>query len=433
MKNKLLLLIVAGVAFTPAIEAKSPVEQHIDSLQSNHQVIFFGDGTPASNDSVRARINSFYYDQFHHFQDPRAPYFMFMSKDASLAMGIGGCVRMRGWYDWGGVIPYNGFIPYSISIPRNDAERRKVGTTPAGTALFFRVIGRNHRLGDYQLYIECNFDGYQSRDFHLKKAYATVNDWTIGYTLSSFSDIASQPIMVDGQGPNAEVQTTAVLIRWMHTIQKNWVVAASIESPDSRVAADGTTTSTISDWFPNIAAFGQYQWGTNQHVRLSGIMRVLPYRDLIANTNRNEIGWALQVSSIFRPIEPLTVYATINGGRGYGSLTGDLQMDNFDLIANPTEEGKMYSPAALGWYGALQYNFRPNLFAGLVMGEMRYLPEHHVADSSYKYGLYGAVNIFWNPTPRLQLAAEMNLGKRQNMSGEHNYARRVSMMCQFSF
>lgn len=433
MKLKLFLFILTGIAITPVIEAKSPIEQHIDSLQNNHQVIFFGDGLQANADSVRARINTFYYDQFHHFQDPRAPYFMFMSKDASLAMGIGGCVRMRGWYDWGGVVPYNGFIPYSISIPRNNAERRKFDTTPAGTAMFFRVIGRNHRLGEYQLYIECNFDGYQSRDFHLKKAYATINDWTVGYTLSTFSDITSQPIMVDGQGPNAEVQTTAVLIRWMHTIQKNWVVAASLESPDSRIAADGTTTAAISDWFPNIAAFGQYQWGTNQHIRLSGIMRVLPYRDLIAGTNRNKIGWGLQISSIFRPVEPLTVYATINGGRGYGSLTGDLQMDNFDLIVDPDESGKMYTPAAFGWYGALQYNFRPNLFAGLVMGEMRYLPEHHVDDSSYKYGLYSAVNIFWNPTPRLQLAAEMNLGKRQNMSGEHNYARRVSMMCQFSF
>ena len=93
----------------------------------------------------------------------------------------------------------------------------------------------------------------------------------------------------------------------------------------------------------------------------------------------------------------------------------------------------MYTPASLGWYGALQYNFRPNLFASVVMGEMRYLPEHEVAVDAYKYGLYGAVNLFWNPTPRLQLAAEMNLGKRQNFNGEHNYARRVSMMCQFSF
>lgn len=432
MKLKSLFLLLC-TASTIVIEAKSPVEQQLDSLKLSHQLIYFGDGPMANNDSVRARINSFYYDQFRHLQDPRTPYFMFMSKDASLAMGIGGCVRMRGWYDWGGVIPYNGFIPYAISIPADNAERRHLGTTPAGTAMFFRVIGRNHRLGEYQLYIECNFDGYQSRDFHMKKAYATVNDWTVGYALSTFSDLASQPVVVDAQGPNAEVQTTAVLLRWMHTFRRNWVVAASLESPDSRVAADGTSTSSISDWFPNVAAFAQYQWGTGQHVRVSGIMRVLPYRDLVAETNRNEIGWGLQLSSVFRPVEPLTVYATVNGGRGYGSLTGDLQMDKFDLIDNSDEKGKMYTPASLGWYGALQYNFRPNLFASVVMGEMRYLPEHEVTVDAYKYGLYGAVNLFWNPTPRLQLAAEMNLGKRQNFNGEHNYARRVSMMCQFSF
>lgn len=433
MKIERLLFVVATIAITHYADAKSPVEQQLDSLKQSHQMIYFGDDSEANRDSVRAMIDTFYYDQFQHLQDPRTPYFMFMSKDASLAMGIGGCVRMRGWYDWGGVIPYNGFIPYAISVPKDDARHRKFATTPAGTALFFRVIGRNHRLGEYQLYIECNFDGYQQRDFHMKKAYATINDWTIGYALSTFSDLASQPVVVDAQGPNAEVQTTAVLLRWMHTFRRHWVVAASLETPDSRVAANGWTTGTIDDWVPNIAAFGQYQWGTGQHVRLSGIMRVLPYRDIISGSNQHEIGWGLQVSSVFRPIEPLTVYATVNGGRGYGSLTGDLQMDKFDLIDNPNEEGEMYAPASLGWYGALQYNFRPNLFASVVMGEMRYLPEHQVASDGYKYGLYGAVNIFWNPTPRLQLAAEVNLGKRQNFNGEHNYARRACMMCQFSF
>lgn len=38
----------------------------------------------------------------------------------------------------------------------------------------FRVLGRNKSLGDYQLYIETNFNGYASRDFHLKKAYAML-------------------------------------------------------------------------------------------------------------------------------------------------------------------------------------------------------------------------------------------------------------------
>lgn len=59
---------------------------------------------------------------------------MLMSKDAQLAMGIGGVVRMRGWYDWGGALNSSAFAPYDISIPTNPARDRWLGSTPSGTA-----------------------------------------------------------------------------------------------------------------------------------------------------------------------------------------------------------------------------------------------------------------------------------------------------------
>lgn len=422
-------IIICGIASN----AQHQTEIQIDSLRNNHRITVIGNGETPHQDSVRALLDKFYIDQFRHFQDPRAPYFLFMSKDSKFAMGIGGVVRMRGWYDWGGVIPYNGFIPEAISVPRNDIARRKISTTPAGTALYFRVIGNNHRLGDYQLYIETNFDGYNQVGMKLKKAYATVNDWTIGYANSTFGDPAAFPMLIDAQGPQAEVQTTAVLVRWMHSFNKNWTVAASVETPQSQVDYDNIATSKVDDWFPNIATFGQFGWGTNEHIRLSGIMRVLPYHDMINGSNEREIGWGLQLSSVFRPIKPLTIYATGNIGRGYGSLTGDLIMGNYDLLNNPNKPGEMYAPSSFAWYGAVQYNFLPNLYATATFGQERLLPQHKVSGDTYKYGLYSAFNVFWDITPRFEVAAEVNFGKRANFNGESNWARRACIMAQFSF
>ena len=45
-------------------------------------------------DSIMEEMSAFYYDQFRHFDDPNAPYFMFMSRDGELSLGIGGVVRM---------------------------------------------------------------------------------------------------------------------------------------------------------------------------------------------------------------------------------------------------------------------------------------------------------------------------------------------------
>ena len=108
-------------------------------------------------------------------------------------------------------------------------------------------------------------------------------------------------------------------------------------------------------------------------------------------------------------------------------------MGNYDLVNNPDHQGEMYAPRLFGWYGGAQYHFTPNLFTGLTLGQLRYLPEYKQDAMEYKYGLYSALNVFWNITPRIQLGGELNLGKRMNADGESRWARRVSVMTQFSF
>lgn len=356
-----------------------------------------------------------------------------MSKDATLAMGIGGAVRMRGYYDWGGAIPASGFAPYLIPMQPSPTDMRHFGTTPAGTCLFFRVIGRNKLLGDYQLYIEANFNGYQSRDFHLKKAYAIVNDFTIGYAPSTFSDPAALPPTVDAQGPNNKISPTAVLVRYMPVVRDRWVFAISGETPSGAPDVDDKNTAKVSNWMPDWAAFAQYQWGPNQHVRLSGIVRTLSYRDLVKEKNHNRIGWGIQLSSVAHPHPQLTTYLTANYGHGYAGLGGDLLIGNYDLVEDPDAPGRMYAPASFGWCLGLQYNILPNLFVCASASQTRYLPSRRISPDEYKYGIFSAINVFWNLTPRIQVAAEFDFGKRQNFSHEHRYAKRIGAMCQFSF
>lgn len=413
-------------------------DRQIDSTLKSNKIIFI-DGKPANEDvshyvdSVRRVISTFYYDQFRNFSDPGAPYFLFMSKDAKLAMGIGGAVRMRGYYDWGGAVPASGFAPYLIPMTPDPTNMRHFDTTPAGTCLFFRVIGRNKLMGDYQLYIECNFNGYQARDFHLKKAYAIINDFTIGYASSTFSDPAAVPPTVDAQGPNNKISPSSVLVRYMPVVREKWVFAVSAETPSTAVDVDNTNTKPVSNWMPDWAGFVQYQWARGQHVRLSGIVRTLSYRDLLTEKNYNKAGWAVQLSSVAHPWPQITTYATVNYGEGYGSLGGDLQIGKYDLIGYPGQIGKMYAPRSLGWCVGLQYNFRPNLFASVSASQSHYMPQHEVSPDEYKRGFFGAVNVFWNMTPRMQVAAEFDLGCRHNVSGQHRWARRVGALCQFSF
>lgn len=440
MTKYLLTLVSMLFVILQDVQAQSAplIDIQTDSLISNHKIIYI-DGRPASADesrhidSVRRRISMFYYDQFRHFSDPDAPYFMFMSKDAQFAMGLGGCVRMRAYYDWGGAIPVPGFAPYLIPMHPVAEDMRHFATTPAGTALFFRVLGMNHKLGEYQLYIECNFNGYQARDFNLQKAYATINDFTIGYAPSTYSDPAAIPPTVDAQGPNNKVSPTSVLVRYMPTFRDKWTLAVSAETPAAAIDKTNEFCRGVSDWLPDFALFGQFSWGRSQHVRLSGIIRTLTYRNLLQQQNHNIMGWGLQLSSIAHPHPAVTTYVTLNYGEGHESLCGDMLIKGGDLIADPRQDGKMYAPANLGWNVGLQYNFRPNLFASANVSQSIFMPSQRVDGDTYHIGWFACANVFWNLTPRIMAGVEYDYGIRRNYDGAHRCAQRVGALAQFSF
>lgn len=433
------LLLAAGVALSTSAQVSSHMDSLI-SLKNNSSKIVYIDGKPmtpeglqADKDSIRHVIDEFYYDQFRNFQDPDAPYFLFMSKEAGLSLGVGGGVKMRFFYDWNGAMPNNSFSPMQIPIPADPTSMKHFGTTAAGTYLFFRAMGQNKVLGNYQLYIEGNFTGYNSHDFKLKKAYAMVRDFTFGLASSTFSDPAAEPAIIDAAGANNKLGHSSVLVRYMPTFKKRWSIGVSAETPATQIASDVQDTKAITSWMPDFAALVQYQWAKGQHVRLSGIVRTLSYRDLRTSKNHNIAGWGVQLSTVAHPCYNLTTYATVNYGRGYGSLTGDLTYGNYDLVGDPNNAGELYAPKAFGWCVGLQYNFSPTVFATLAASQTRYLPRHGVAGSEYKYGIFACANVFWYITPRVYAAAEIDWGQRKDFSGLHRHANRANLTAGFNF
>lgn len=403
----------------------------------NTRMFFDGDAThpSPSQDSVYRLINKFYLDQFRHSQDPKIPYFIFMSKDANVAMGIGGVIRMRTWFDWNGYLPSNGFSIYTIQIPKNPADMRRLGYTPAGTALFYTILGRNKLLGEYMGYIQGNFTGYNNVGFRLKKAYFTFRDWTVGYASSTFSDPAAEPPVLDGQGPSAEMSKTNVLVRYLHLNRHGWSYGGSVELSSSQAdTGDDSQTENCPNYLPDVAAMLQYQWNSGKsHVRLSGLLRGIPYRDLVEKKNHTIVGWGLQLSAVAKIVNPLTMYGILSYGRGHASYSGDLSIGNYDLVSRPDRPGKLYAPPMLGVTWGATYYFRPNLYATVALGELRYLPKYRTDDNEYKYGIYGAINCQWEITPRITCGLEYLAGKRMNFDRTHGNANRVNAMVQLSF
>ncbi|MDE6478712.1 MAG: hypothetical protein K2L45_00460 [Muribaculaceae bacterium] len=431
--------VASAVPAELRLRSNSLVDDQKEALLRDHKIIYI-DGRPENpdskqhQDSIRDLVENFFYDQFQSFSDPAAPYFLFMGKNAELAMGIGGCVRIRGWYDFDAAIPANSFTPYLIPMVKDPANNSKLGATPAGSTLFFRVIGKNKTFGNYQLYIEANFNGYGGTDFHLKKAYAQLNNVTLGYASSTFSDPAALPPTVDANGPANKISPTSVLVRWMNTYKQRWTVAGSAELPkNAAVSTVAGKIGTASQTLPDFAAFIQYAWGKSEHVRLAGLARSLPYEDILSHERHHKFGWGMQLSTVVHPISPVTLYGTFNCGEGHESTTGDLQVGNYDLVPSPHNPMDMYAPFSLGWCVGAQYNFLPNLFASVSYSDSRYFPRSPREASEYRYGNIFTANVFWNLTPRIQAGLEFDTGVRKNWSGNSRRADRLGVMAQFSF
>lgn len=429
------LAFIAALACALAIYAQNPAHQAIsDSIKHNTRYVMI-DGEKPPTDSIRLLMENFYEDQFRHVQDPAAPYFMFMSRNANLAMGLGGEVILRGWYDWNGAMPDGSFMPYNIPMHPDATELRHLGATASGTKLFLRAMGRSSKLGRYLLYIEGEFTGYGEVDFALKKAYASLNDWTVGLASTTFSDPGALPPTVDRQGPNNKIDASAILVRWMHTWKKKWTMAASVEYPAELKMTNSEYNKRYRGWVPDLGLFIQYQRPENasQHVRLSFTTRQLTYRNLIERRNESSIGWGVQLSTMISPVSPLTLYATLNAGRGVAGIGGDWTMGNYDLIADVDEPGKMFAPHVLGMMLGVQYNFSTKLFADIVYSHAHYYPLKHGAPSDYKYGNYGSANLFYYITPRVRVGVGFNIGSRQNVDSDRRTVYRAGLLAAFSF
>lgn len=436
---KLTFITALALAATCAIPASG---QSYNELRNKYKlqdgkIITLGGERPSQQeiDSIQTVMSHFYFDQFRHFDDPDAPYFMFMSRDANLSMGIGGSVRIKGWYEWGGALPINGLSPAFIPIPEDPTRKRHLGANASGTGLFFRVMGKHKKLGSYQFYIEAGFSGYMGVDFKLKKAYAQLRDFTVGLATSTFSDPMAMAPDFDASGLNTKFDETRVLVRYMPTIKDKFTVAVSAEYPkDAAVQEDAGKTEATATWMPDFAAFVQYQWTRTNHIRLAGMLRTLGYRNLLTQKNHNIVGWGVQLSAVANPSRRTTLYGTANYGRGMTGITNDLLASRYDLVGDAEQNpGMLYAPKSYGWSVGAQFSIKPGWFIDGSISQVRYLPKHTVAPNDYKYGMYAFACMCYDITPRVTVAGQFTWGLRHNFDGAHKAARRFEAVAMFSF
>ncbi len=367
-----------------------------------------------------------------HFQDPRAPRFLFIDRQGNTALGIGGYIEGIAQYDFNGAIDGNSFTTFDIPVPRDASLHNRLGADATHSTIFLRLV-RQTKLGPLSAYIQTNFSGDGGGyGVKVKQAYIRVGGFTAGLTNSTFADPSAGVPTIDYQGPSGSIGGKNLIFQYIHKFSGHWTGAISVENPEATYTVADGKCEEINQRVPDIPAYIQYQWGSGKdHIRLSGIFRDLSYRDLVSGKNRFTTGWGVQLSTVFSPVNLITVYGQAAYGKGIARYVNDLSGFGYDLIS--AGDGTMESPEDLGIVAGIQLNVSKSLFFSGSYSLNRAYGTSDNGPLAYQRANYVVVNGFYTFGDNFQVGLEYLYGNRYDVNHLHNHANRLEAMMKFSF
>lgn len=361
------------------------------------------------------------------------PRFVIVGKDKQFYIGIGAQFLGEGVYTWGDNMSSPVLFTPSSLTPSSEGNR---GNTQFGwqtSSVYMNFVAMPGSANQVGLFFKGNFLG-NNNSFNCYHFYGKYRGLTAGYTTSLFTDAAAEPMTIDFEGPNGYPYITLFTAYWQQKFTKNFSGAIGIDAPTASMSASATTEQ-VNQRIPAIPVYLQYAWNDGAaHVRVSGLVRPLQYRNLAAPANKTITGGGVQLSGM----TPIAGDLSFNFNGAYGSGIGTyLQDDNgigLDAVGT-TEAGKMKAVRTMGLTGGLSYSFSPKVSTNLTYSHIvNWLPDDAaVSNSQYRYGDYVAANVIWNINKFVSAGIEYDYGHRKDFSGESLHANRLQCQLAVTF
>jgi hypothetical protein len=262
----------------------------------------------------------------------------------------------------------------------------------------------------------------------VRHAYFTYNNWLFGQTWSNFMDPAALPEAVDLVGPtDGTVFARQPLVRYT---SGGW--SFSLENPETTITPfrGGTRIQSDDNSLPDLTA--RYRWTQPWGFLSAGvIMRQLAYQTVgtgaiddtqsaIAGTfsgrynfnANNDLRFAVYAGGALGRYVGLGVAsdAVLDGGGNLEAIDGVVGFLGYRHVFSPQWRGNVY-------YSVGRYDNDVALTGSAV------------TESSDSL----SVNLFYTPTAKLDLGAELRFANRQLESGADGDLHRLHLVARYSF
>ncbi|MDE6279500.1 MAG: hypothetical protein K2M05_05955, partial [Paramuribaculum sp.] len=284
-------------------------------------------------------------------KDNGLPRFAIVGKNHQFYLGIGAQFLGEAVYDIGGNAGSEICFTPSAFTPAEPGNGAGLGFGWQSSSIYFNIIGLPNTSNQIGVFFKLNFTG-TGNTVSCYHFYAKYRGLTAGYTNSLFSDGAAEPMTIDFEGPNGYPYATLFTAYWTQNFTDHLSGAIGIDEPATSLTTDSHTAS-VKARTPSVPLYLQYAWGGgSSHVRLSGILRPMQYRDVTAGRNRNLFGGGVQLSGMTAVVGVVSLQFNAAYGTGIGSY---IQYDEglcLDAVATH-REGIMKSVRTLGITGGL--------------------------------------------------------------------------------
>lgn len=365
--------------------------------------------------------------------DNGLPRFAIVGKDHKFYLGIGAQFLGEAVYDFGANVGSSTLFTPSAFTRSSAGNGAGIGFGWQSSSVYLNFValpGTDNQVG---LFFKGNFMG-NNNAFNCFHFYAKYRGLTVGYTNSLFTDGAAEPMTIDFEGPNGYPFTTLFTAYWTQNFTNNLSGAIGIDAPSTSLTTN-SHTATVKDRLPSIPLYLQYAWADGaSHVRLSGIVRPMQYRNLTAGRNRGVTGGGIQLSGMTSVAGPVSVQFNAAYGKGIGSYIQDDEGLGLDAVA-VGNDGRMKTVKTLGVTGGVNCAITPRLSSNLVYSHVsNWLPDGaQVAADQYKAGDYVAANLIYNVNKFVSAGVEYDYGLRKSVGAGKIHANRIQAQISVTF
>lgn len=351
------------------------------------------------------------------------------------------------------------FIPSQIRVPAAGGRKSDFFINALNADVDLQVVGFGGTRDQITGYIKLSTGG-NGKAIKISKAYVTWRGLTAGLKHTLFQDEKVIPPTIDPQGPNGVICTTVNEFAYISPSLSGVRLGIGLDLPTYYTSRgvylgkdyqswgghniEGTTVCD-PDYYsftcPDIPLFVEYKCKPVR-VKLAGIIRPLIYRDVLAEKRRSSVGWGLSLSSVIKPADPVTIYLQGTYGKGIAAYIQDLQGLPLSFVPKDNHPGEMTPAPMMGWMAGLTYNINTRWQFNIMASQARIwdVADYAVNESAgeignvndYKYGYYGATNLFYNISSYFQVGVEYLYGYRKSWNSGSGHDNRIQLQVQFS-